>query len=244
MFVTACDFTPAYNKNISVSGTIFCDSAPLDGVVIKSAAQNLMVTSIDGKFNFSITKSSITIYAEKTGYTFSPKSVTVDSDTDDIVFIAKKIVPLDGTLSLSCINITPSSIVSVTDNFQYVQNGDNCLKIKNFNIMVNNKSYNALTKDFYAVKNKSNVIDFPYDISVNTGKAFSIHFSLDAYFISYHSEYEYIEEKKSVLNIMTQQTTADLDSNNQIKYTFVGVNSSNNKFTYNVVFVFDYYPNI
>ena len=47
-----------------------------------------------------------------------------------------------------------------------------------------------------------------------------------------------------MIRVQEKQTTVDLDDNNQIVYTAVGVNSSNNMFTYNISFIFDYYENV
>ena len=242
LFFGACDFFTT-STPLTITGYVYCDSEPLKDVTIKSTTQNFCTTNENGYFSFEINKKEIKIYAEKSGYIFDQKSITVNEINSDIIFTAQPVEELNGVLSLAKINITPSSIVSVSDNFMYAQKGNNCLKIKNFYVEINNKKFNCLTKDFFAIKNKSNYIDFDEDISINTNSPFSIKFSLDAYFTSYHNEYVYVEEKTTVLKITQPQTNAMLNENNQIEYSFWGVNSSNNKFSYNVTFLFDYFPN-
>ena len=243
LILSACDFLPVVTP-LTISGYVYYNSKPLENVTIKTSTQKLCTTNSEGYFTFEISKNQVTIYAEKTGFLFEPKSITLNSNNDNVIFTAQPIEELDGVLSLSKINITPSSIVSVSDNFQYVKNGENCLKVKNFYIEINNKKFNCLTSDFYAVKNKSNYILFNDDISIDTNTPFSIKFSLDAYFTSYHYEYVFVEEKTSILEVTQNQTNAILNEQNQIEYSFWGVNASNNKYSYNVTFIFDYFPNI
>ena len=239
----ACDFSPN-TETMSISGYAYFESVPMKDVLIKSNTKTLTTTNDFGNFSFEKTKTITTIYAEKTGYIFTPKSIEVSETTDNIVFVATKIEDLNGTLSLSKINITPTSIVSITDNYLFNLGGKSCLKIKNINVSIGNSKYNCINQDLYAEKNKNNFINVEHDLFANTGENFAIEFSIDAYFSSYRNEYIYLEEKASILNVTKQQTTAHLTENNQIEYTFVGVNATNNKFSYNITFIFDYYPNV
>lgn len=240
---SACNFSPS-NETITASGFVYCESEALEDVLIKSNTKTLATTNEDGSFSFEKAKTKTTIYAEKTGYTFTPKAIEITHSAQDIVFTAHKIENLNGTLSLNKINIIPTSIVSISDNYIFNLGGKPCLKIKNLYVGIGNTKYNCLSSDVYAEKNKNNYIDVNNDLFANTGEKFNIEFSLDAYFSSYRNEYVYIEEKPSILKITKQQTTEHLTENNQIEYTFVGVNSTNNKFSYNITFIFDYYPNI
>lgn len=242
LFFSACDFSPVKN-NVEVSGNIYFESLPMDDVIIKSTTKIYTTTNSDGSFNFETNNTPITIYAEKEGYTFSPKNITISSTTNNIVFTAIQTTNLNGTLCLDSVNITPTSIVSINDNFQYANNGNNCLKIKSFNLKLNNLQC-SINVNEYAIKNKSNIIKINNDISVDTGTEFSLYFSLNCYFKQNNLEYIYTEDNQSVLNIKEVQTTKDLTDNNQVEYSFMGVNSSNNKFSYNITFIFDYYPNI
>ena len=241
---TACNYSAPPSTPLTVSGGVYFDNLGLDGVKIKSSTRTLFTTLDNGLFNFEEKSSKITIYAEKEGYTFLPKSITITKSTDKVVFEAFEIEDLNGTLSLCEINVTPTSIVSITDNYSYTQNGTTNLKIKNLFVKMGSNQYDSLTTDFFAEKNKSNKITFLNDLSVNTQENFTIEFYMNVYFTSYRQEYIFTESKVSVLNISSSQTTAMLNEHNQIEYTFVGVNASNNKFSYNITFVFDYFPNI
>ena len=241
MLSCACIFSPP-NASLKVSGYVYCDNQPLEETLIKSSTQKLCYTDEYGHFEFQTSKSHITIFAEKDGYMFLPDSAEIYSSTNNITFTAQKIVPLNGSLSLSKINITPISIVSLADNFQFVENSNVCLKVKSFNVEINGKIYNCLNQDLYAIKNKSNYIDFNNDFSIDTGEQYSIKFTLDAYFTSNHHEYVFVEEKQTILNVSQVQTNANLNENMQIEFSSWGVNSSNNKFSYNVTFIFDYFP--
>ena len=242
--LSACNLSTPPTTPLTVSGGVYFNNVGLEGVKIKSNTRTHFTTNPNGTFSFEEKTSQITIYAEKSGYTFSPKFITLTESTENIVFEAFEIEDLDGTLSLSKINITPTSIVSITDNYLYNQDGNNCLKIKNLFVKIGNNEYDSLNKDFFAIKNKSNTINFLQDLSVDTQQAFSIEFYINVYFTSYRHEYTFTESKSSVLNISAKQTTTMLNDQNQLEYTFVGVNASNNKFSYNITFVFDYYPNI
>ena len=241
---SACIFSPLPKEKMTISGSVYINSSPLEGVIIKTSTKKLFTTTSNGTFTVDENVGELTIYPEKEGFLFSPKSYTVTQSTENIIFNAEEIKPLNGTLSLSKISITPSSIVSIADNFSYIKNGVTCLKVKNLFVAINKTTYNCLNESLYAVKNKQTTIDFDYDLSINTGIDFSIEFSLDAYFTSYRDEYVYEETEKSILNISKKQDTSMLDKNNQISYTFIGVNATNNRFSYNITFVFDYFPNI
>ena len=243
ILLSGCSFLP--NKNpITCSGGAYIDTLPLSDVQIKTSSKILCKTDTNGKFSFTDNNSEITIYAEKTGYLFSPKEITINKNTENIVFTAKRVEKLNGNLSLSKINITPSSIVSISENYDYKKDNNSCLKIKNFNLSINDKPYNCLNSDFYAIKNKSNYIDFKQDFTIPTNTPFKIKFHLDTYFMLNQNEYIFIEERESVLNVLEEQTNAILNDNNQIEYTIYGINSSNNKFSYSVSFIFDYFENI
>lgn len=244
----ACEYNPIVKNNIQVSGSVYFENALLDGVSIRSSTKNYCTTSQDGTFSFSDTSNSITIFAEKSGYIFSPKSITLTQSTSEIVFEATKITNLNGTLSLSKINIIPTSIANVQENYLYKQNGDNCLKVSQINISMNAREYTALNSPFYAIKNKNNEISFTNDLSINTCTPFKIEFSIDAYYSFASKEQIYTETKKSAINVQINQTNADLENFSQnefgqIVYLSNGINSGNNNFSYNISFIFDYYPN-
>lgn len=244
----ACDYNPTQTK-IEISGTVYFNNAPLDGVSIRSNTKNFCTTENDGNFIFEENSNSITIFAEKSGYIFSPKSITLSKSQSGIIFEATKIENLNGTLSLSKINITPISIASIQENYLFKNSsGESCLKINQINVSINDNELTALNSCVYAVKYKNNEIDFNKDLSVNTGTKFKILFSVDACYSFASSEQVYTEAKKSVINVTENQTNADLvqtgqNEFGQIVYTLAGVNAGNNNYSYDISFVFDYYPN-
>ncbi len=243
--LSGCDFfSPNDNNKLTISGCVYYNSMPLEGVSIKSSTSVYGKSDENGKFSIVVNRSSVSLTAEKTGYTFSPRSVEITQNTDNLIFTATKTENLNGLLTLSQVIITPSSIVSFGDDYSYEHEGNECLKIKDITLTINEQTYNLLKSDLYAAKNKSNAISFNDDVTISTGEKFNIWFSVDAYFESYQSEYVYQEDRQSVIRIQSMQTTENLNEHNQITYTAVGINSSNNMFTYNIYFVFDYYPNV
>lgn len=243
--MTGCDFFGTSNDPLIISGYVYLDSTePLSDVSIKSETIIYDKTDENGYFSISVNKSSVELFAEKSGYAFSPHSVTISENTNNLIFNATKTQDLNGLLTLNHIVITPTSMVSFGDDYSYEHENETCLKIDNLKIDIDNKTFDILQNDLYAVKNKSNIIAFDQDVTVNTDYDFNIWFSLDAYFTSLNQEFVYHEERQSVIRVQEKQTTADLNDNNQIVYTAVGVNSSNNMFTYNISFVFDYYENV
>ena len=242
-FLPGCIFDGT-SKTISASGKIYFDSSPLEDVLLRTSTKILTQTNQNGEFEFNVKATSITVYPEKVGYTFLPNSITLSQAQNNLIFVAQKVEQLDGALSLAQIVITPTSISSFGDNFSYTQDGQSYLKISKFKMEVNGKTINPINSNYLATKNQSNTITVYDDITINTGVEFAIKFSLDAYFKMSNTEYVYVEEKSSVLEVKEKQYSNNLNSNNQIEYTVVGINSSNNKFTYNVTFVFNYYKNV
>ncbi len=243
--MTGCDHLGSRSDPLIISGYVYLDSSqPLSGVSIKSETNIYAKTDDNGYFSINVNKNSIQLFAEKDGYTFSPHSITISENTDKLIFNAQKTYDLSGLLTLSHIIVTPTSIVSFGNNYSYQHNDNTCLKINDLHINIDSKSFDLLDNELYAIKNKSNIIDFNQDITVNTNYDFNIWFSLDACFTSANQEFVFHEERQSVIRIQDKQTSSDLNDNNQIIYTAFGVNASNNMFTYNISFVFDYYENI
>lgn len=244
----ACDYNPTKTK-LEISGAVYFDNTPLDGVSIRSNTKYFYTTNTNGKFSFDEYSSSVTIFAEKSGYIFSPNSITLTESQSSIIFEATKIENLSGTLSLSKINVMPTSIAGVQENYLFKNSGgESCLKINQINVSVDDDNLQALTSPIYAVKNKNNEIKFTNNLSVNTGERFKIMFSIDACYSFASNEQVYYETKKSVISITESQTNANLVQSGQnefgqIIYSLDGVNAGNNNFSYNISFIFDYYPN-
>ncbi len=242
--LTGCDFWESVNT-LTISGYVYLDSSsPLENVAIKSETTIYARTDANGFFNITVNNDSVELFAEKAGYTFSPHSVIISQDTNSLIFSATKTKDLYGLLTLNSVVITPTSIVSFGDSYSYNHDNSTCLKISDLKIDIDNKQIDLLDGDFYAIKNKSNIISIDEDVTVNTDYDFNIWFCMDVYFTSLNQEFVFEEDRQSVIRVQKKQTTEDLDDNNQIVYTAVGVNSSNNMFTYNISFVFDYYENV
>lgn len=243
-FLSACIFDGNTNT-INVSGKIYLNSEPLEYVLLKTSTKIWGQSDLNGEFDITINSNgSVIVYPEKPGYEFTPKSVEITQDTKNLIFVAEKVKELDGLLSLAQIIITPTSISSFGDNYSFNQDGQTYLKINKFELDINGIKIDAINSNYLALKNKSNTINIGDDVTIETCVNFSIKFSLDACFVMGNTEYVYDEEKFSVLEVKEKQYTNDLTSKNQIEYTAVGINSSNNKYTYDVTFVFDYYKNI
>ena len=243
-FLSACIFD-GNTSTINASGKIYLDSAPLEDVMLKTSTTVLGQSNENGEFDVDIkSNKSVVVYPEKPGYEFTPKFIELTQDKNDIIFVAEKVKELDGLLSLAQVIITPTSISSFGDNYSFNQDGQTYLKINKFALDINGIKIDAINSNYLALKNKSNLISVSDDATIETGINVFIKFSLDACFVMGNTEYVYAEEKISVLEVKEKQYTNNLNSKNQIEYTAVGINSSNNKYTYNVTFVFDYYKNI
>ena len=82
---TACNYSTPPTDPLKISGGVYFDNVGLEGVKIKSTTRTLFTTLADGTFNFEEQNTKITIHAEKEGYTFSPKSITLTKDTENVV---------------------------------------------------------------------------------------------------------------------------------------------------------------
>lgn len=166
-----------------------------------------------------------------------------------------KIENLDGTLSLSAIQITPTSIIKDDiDKFAY-KNEENvdCLKISQIHIILSGdktsqNTENALNDIIFAPKNVKTEIAINTDFSVDTCTNFAIEFGIDVYHTVTNEEQLFWETNLTKQQITKKQTNTDLVNFSkiaygQIVYTFSNINSTNAKFSYNITFVFDFYPN-
>ena len=237
----SCDFSNTEKNIIEVNGNVYLDSTPLKNVTIKSNTKSFCQTDSSGHFSFSVNAKKITIFAEKSGYVFSPNNIELTSSKNDVKFYATKIEKINGGLSLNKIIITPTSIVSMGgENFAYNANNQICLKVKSLNLFVDNKTFN-IGENALVAKNINNELIFAEDLSIDTQKNYNIKFSLDVYFTLSNTEHVFTEVNQTILNISGNQTTQDL-RNNQITYSCIGVNAKEAKFTYNISFIFDYFP--
>ena len=226
-------------KMISGGGRVTFGDGCLSGVEIYSNYSNLGTTDQEGNFEFNVKAKTLTVFPKLEGYYFIPKSITIDDDNDRIDFQAVKITNLQGTLSLSQIAITPTSIASMGDNYCFMQNGEQCIKLSKLFVKYKNENISVIQNEVYLYKNKQNYIEFNDNISFACGEKTSLGFLLNANFISLGREWTGTNTSYTYLNISSNQTNAELD-NNKIRYTLFGINSETKAFTYDITFVFDY----
>ena len=242
----ACDLSFVQTtKTIEVSGSATFNGQALQDVSIKTQTQTLCKTNSEGKFSFTINANQIEIFAEKSGFSFSPHKTLITESISNIAFVAKEVEPLDGEIVLSSVCITPTSIVSVSDNYKYTNNNTDCLKLKSLKVKISDFEYqNFVTDKSFAFKHKNNIYSTSEEYSIKTDNKFSIVFNLSTYFTANNNEYLFTESRTTTLNVAQEKTTAHLNDEGKFEISLYGINSSNNMFSYNITFVFDYYPNI
>lgn len=233
------------SKVLKVAGAISFEQQALNDVTIKSKTQSYCLTDANGQFNFEAKTESVTIYAEKAGYTFTPRSITLTESNENIVFVAEVVKNLDGFISLSSINIVPTSIASFSETYKYIINETENIKIKSLDISIGDVTYeNCLDYNpIYAAKGKNNYLNFSTYNSMRTGSKVSVSFKLSVYFKIGTSEYIFNEDRPTILIIPEKQTTELLNDQGKMVLSLFGINSTNNKFTYNISFIFNYEPN-
>lgn len=242
----ACDifYTPS-SKTIEASGKVNFVNLGFEGVEIKTSSQVLDITSADGTFAFETNANELVIFAEKDGYVFSPRSITLTENTQNITFVAEQVKPLNGELVLTSINITPTSIATYPNDYSFSKNNSEHLKISNLDLTINSYDYqNFINNSMLLEKNSTNKILVDEEFSIKTQSKINIEFKLSAKYTSYSKEYNFEETRYTTLNISANQTTANLDDDNFLIASLKGINSSNNMFSYNIYFMFKYYPNI
>lgn len=227
-------------KTHSISGYVYFDGRPLEDVKITDKINVYTSTNADGYFKFSTKKTEIQIFPEKSGYMFTPQTLTVDGDKK-IDFFGQKAQKLDGKIVLSKIVITPVSIVSFSDNnFLYNQN---CLKINQLKVTINQTSFNNDTVTFATLNQQTDLIggnSFEYLIEdgyINL----KICYELSTFYTTYSHESIAVESQRIL------RTEKILDTGNIYEGKFEmhasGINSVHNGFSYNIAFVFDYIEN-
>ena len=242
----ACDLSFVQTtETLEISGTVTFEGQALQDVSIKTQTQTLCKTNDEGEFSFTVNANQIEIFAEKDGFSFSPHKTMITESTSDIAFVAKEIETLDGEIVLSSVCITPTSIVSVSDNYKYTNNNTDCLKIKSLEVKISDFEYQNFVPDkSYAYKHQNNNYSTTEEYSIKTNSKFSIEFNLSTYFTANNNEYLFTENRETILNVAQEKTTAHLNDDGKFEVSLYGINSSNNMFSYNITFVFDYYPNI
>lgn len=236
----ACDI--GEQNVIAGSGTIFFDGEIQSGVQINSSISSLCIANDDGSFMFQSSAKSITVVPKLDGYFFVPRSITITSNNNELNFTAVKIEELDGTLKLKSICITPTSIASVGDNYLFVVDGEECIKLCGLFVKYNDNISSVINNPVYLVKNRQNYIDFNEDLTFDCHNKASIGFLLNANFVSLSKEWSSTNASYTFLNIINSPTNADLQDNT-ITYSLYGINSETKAFTYDISFAFEYVLN-
>lgn len=223
---------------LSCSGSVTISNVGLEGVVIKSNVKEYATTLAGGEFSFNTNAQSLTIYPYKQGYMFSPESATLTAGENSVSFVAIKVQNLTGTLSLNKIIITPTSIVNTLDNYQYMHNGQECLKASSISLAYNG-TLNLISNPTYLAKSQKNEVACNNAISFKCGQSVTVGVLINTYFTSYHQEWQTSDSEYTNLYITKPQTNKDL-KNNQIIYNMYGINNKSRSFTFDIAFVFDY----
>ena len=246
LFFSACDLSFTQSaKTLNISGRATFNGAGLEDVSIKTKTKLLCKTDADGYFSFTINANSLEIFAEKSGFAFHTKTITLTESTENLHFEASEVKKLDGELVLCAVEISPTSLASMPDNYQFSSSGSECLKIKNLKVIVDGYQYrDFIPNNTFAKKHSDNLYLLTEEHSIKTDKKFTINFSLSAYFQTYGNEYSFNEAIFTNLNVPAYKDTSMLNNDNQFEVSLFGVSSSNNKYSYNITFIFDYYPNI
>ena len=224
---------------------IYCDGVvefsgtALQGVSIKSSNKTIDITDSDGKFSFESQSKKIKIYPEKHGYYFEPAFAVVEEGEHVVNFEAKEILNLSGTLQLNKIIISPTYIVSYSDNYLYENNNKDCLKVFDISLHYAGQTYKIVDEQMFLYKNEDNEIAVNEEIEVDCGTQTQIGFLINTYFIYNYNESHTTYTEYSYLIISEHQNNGDL-VNNQIIYSLIGINGKSNKFTFDITFVFDF----
>ena len=235
------------DSHLSCSGNVTIENIGLNDVVIKSNVKNYATTNENGEYNFITNAKEVVIFPEKSGYIFFPKSATIKAgENENISFIAEEIVNLEGSLKLSSIIISPTTVLNFPDNFEYtnVSNGKTGIKAKNIYLWDNELSTLVLNSNTYLYKQQENEVDVSENISFGCGQDFSLGILINTYFMPRNKQESYTSEQDTksnyaFLHISETQTNADL-VDNKITYHLFGVNNHLKTITYNISFVFEY----
>lgn len=230
--------------NLSCSGVITFVGNGLEGVTIKSDVKEYTKTNSNGEYSFETKAKKIKVFPEKDGYMFTPKFVELEAGENTMSFVATKVENLNGTITLSKIVITPTSVLESPDNYVFVNDGKECLKAKDITIYCSGQQIVFNANNMLLEKNKQNeFLITQNNISFECGQDLKLGVLINAYFVIFHQEAYTTDTEFAYLEITNQQTNANLE-NGQIIYTSYGINNKARSFTFDVSFVFDYTQNV
>lgn len=237
---SGCEFTFNSNKEVvEISGKVLIDGNGLEGVSIKSKYREYCKTNSSGDFSFTANKSSIEIFAEKEGYSFT-EILTLENNIDNAVFNAKEVTNLNGELILKRIVITPIAIISLyNENYEYNNYGAKCIKVGMLEVNINSNNILKNTGVNYLEKHKDNVIPLTQEIKylVDQNTELSINFKLNAY-VTYNQQEELIND--NYIKIVKSNLKTDLLHDGKVEFNLFGINSKTGGYTYNISFQFEY----
>lgn len=231
--------TPVELPEFSCAGVITIENSGLDGVVIKSNLRELASTNAAGEFTFTTNAKSLTIIPQKEGYMFEPAKAELKEGQNTANFVAIKVKNLTGTLILSKVVITPTSIVSFGDNYQYLNNGSACLKASAITINYGEQNVSLISQPTYLNKSQENTLPVTGDIRFECGTRQTIGLLINTYFRRYNNEWQTYDTEFINLYITKPQTNKDVTSG-KIVYNMYGINNKSKSFTFDVTFIFKY----
>ena len=240
-----CDFVFDTKEPKTYSGIVLFENAPLEGVKIKDKINTYATTDKEGKFSFVSKSASIEIFAEKLGYSFSPKKQVLSTSTTNIVFTAKKASPLSGTLTLEAINIKPTSAISLpSNNFVFKHNNKDCIKIYGLSVFLNsNQIVERTNSNIYCpIDETTNILNYndEYTLNLENGIAdFKLTYILKTYY-SYDRNQAVVTESSKIFSVNTTYYDSHLDENNCIEVYAFGINSISSGYSYDISFIFKY----
>lgn len=239
-----CKFIFNNGKEKHYAGIVTFNGVGLENVKIKDKINTYAVTDINGRFSFTSNFKTITIFAEKTGYNFSPKTLTLNEETENIRFEARKAKLLTGQLKLDQINFTPTSIISLhSNNFSYNNFGKESVKLCEFYMFFNETQVIANKYNQHIEKYNSKNLLNPYDsfsFNINNGIAnFKIKYIIKMYYKCNNNE-AVITEPTKILSVDSIFFDSQLDENKYLKISANGINSISSGYSYNISFIFKY----
>lgn len=244
--LTGCEFSFGnIGEPTQISGYVTYENEPLNSVAIVSNYMTLASTNQNGYYNFVTYSSNLSFSAKKTGYSFLPKNYNVSSPEQEYNFEAQVANLLSGTLVLNSIQFNPTSISKLVDNnYNYLVNSRNNLKISEFVLKFNQEIVVCITNPTYLEQNKSsNIVDEEqeFEIEIENGQTnYLFEFQIKTFFKYNNNQSESVSiEPFKILRIASTLYDGDLNEQNQIVF-FASGNSTHNGFSYNIQFVFDY----
>ena len=221
----------------TVSGYVFFDNRPLEGVNVTDKVTVYATTDENGFFKFDTKKKHLGLYPQKSGFVFEGRQVDINSNVT-VQFVAQRAQKLSGKFVLSKVYVVPVSIVSFSENnFLYNQN---CLKINQINININDTVISNRFEDFAPTNQYTNVLgNNSFTCPIDDGYVcIKISYELSTFYKIYNHESIAIENPR----ILRTQKVVDTGSlfDGKFEMHASGINSVHNGFSYNVAFVFDY----